>query len=318
MTPKNTPSIDIHTVIDAACIGFILLLLLVGAANPSRVQDWPAPGRNLALAALLYCTASAGVRLIPEGLASTWGLTAAVTLLLSFLYQAIAGFQHVFIKGWLDGALISCERSLTGTESTVFLQRYASPPVTEWMMFAYVIYVPLLPLTALLCYKKDGPAGARDFLLNLAVTNFACFAGFLLFPVAGPLFYDPAQYTVPLTGGLFTWCGRLLHASAHYPGGSLPSPHCAATTVMIVMLYRHNRKMFYAALPTLISVYAATVYGRYHYVWDSAAGILTAVLVLRYTPALARMFAPGPGIGAAPEKRTGIFATAISQKGEPS
>jgi hypothetical protein len=299
----------VHLALDVACVGFLVALLLLGIANPSHVQDWPLTERNLLIAALLYCAASAGIRLLPDGLASTWALTTAVTLLLSYLYQAIAGFQHVLIRGWMDGFLVSSENALTGTESTLFLQKFSTPVVTEWMMFAYVIYVPLLPITALLCFRNDGPDGARDFLFNLALTNFACFTGFLFFPVAGPLFYYPEQYTVSLTGGFFTWCGSLLHASVHYPGGSLPSPHCAATTVMLVMLYRHNRKMFYILLPTLVSVYAATVYGRYHYAWDSAAGIATAFAVLKFSPALEKRIVAA--------NRT-LLAFSIEEKGERS
>lgn len=300
---------DIHAAIDCACIGSLAGLLALGVARPFSVQSWPLAGRNLLAALLLYCTASAGIRRMKDGLPSTWALTAAVTLLLSFLYQAMSGFQHVFVHGWMDGALVSAESALTGTESTLYLQRFVSPAVTEWMMFAYVIYVPLLPVTALLCFRTDGPDGAGDFLLNLALANFACFAGFLLFPVAGPLFYSPDQYAVPLTGGFFTLCGRLMHAGAHYPGGSLPSPHCAATTVMLVMLYRHNRRAFYFLLPTLASIYAATVYGRFHYVWDSAAGIITALAVLRISPAVLRRAA---------SIRGAVSAIIIQQKGERS
>jgi hypothetical protein len=307
---KNETYADTHTAIDVLCVAFMFLLFFIGMANPSRVQDWPAAGRNLVIAAILYCAASAGVRLLRGGLASTWALTALVTLLLSFLFQAVEAFQHVFIRGWLDGSLIAWERGVTGTESTLFLQRVTSPLLTEWLMFAYVIYVPLLPVTALLCFRRDGQKGARDFLFNLAMANFACFTGFLLFPVAGPLFYDPGQYSVQLTGGFFTWCGRMLHATSHYPGGSLPSPHCAATTVMLVMLYRHNRNMFYVALPTLISIYAATVYGRYHYAWDSAAGIVTALIVLKISPAVLKSLVPAA--------QQSLIVTTNRMKGEQS
>jgi hypothetical protein len=307
MPHRNTRGSTLLPAIDLICIGFLAGLLLIGIANPSRVQDWPLAERGLLTATLLYCAASAGIRALPEGLTSIWALTATVTLLLSFLYHAIAAFQHVLIQGWMDGLLISLETSLTGTESTLFLQRFTSPVVTEWMMFAYVIYVPLLPVTALLCYRTGGPEGARDFLVNLALTNLVCFAGFLLFPVAGPLFFNPGQYTVSLSGGFFTWCSRLLHASAHYPGGSLPSPHCAATTVMLVMLFRYNRQMFFLLLPTLVSIYAATVYGRFHYASDSVAGIATALAVLKLSPALVRMSAAA--------NRT-LAAFTIEEKGE--
>ena len=270
-----------HAAIDAVCLAMVGGLCLVGTARPWLVPGEPTVARGLLIAGALYALASWSTRVMREGPVSTWILTVGVTLLLSYIYHAIAPFQHVLVRGWLDGVLISWESSVTGTESTLALQNVVCRGLTEWMMFAYVIYIPLLPVTALLCYRTGGPAAARDFLLALAVTNIAGFCVFLLLPVAGPLYYRPESYTVPLTGGFFTWCAGLLHASAHYPGGSLPSPHCASTTVMIVMLYRHNRKAFYLALPTLLSIYASTVYGRYHYVWDSVAGILAAVVMIR-------------------------------------
>src|SRR5271169_430241 len=162
MARISSARFDFHAALDCACIGFIAALLALGIANPSCVAAWPGAGRNLLAALILYCAASAGIRRMKEGLASSWALTAAVTLLLSFLYQAMSGFQHVIVQGWMDGALVSTETALTGTESTLYLQRFVSPAVTEWMMCAYVIYVPLLPVTALLCFRTDGPDGAGD------------------------------------------------------------------------------------------------------------------------------------------------------------
>jgi hypothetical protein len=137
--------------------------------------------------------------------------------------------------------------------------------------------------------------GALDYLLHLTMVNIACFTGFLLFPVAGPLFFCPEKYVVPLHGGVFAWCGQWMHNNVHYPGGSLPSPHCAATTIMIVMLYRHNRRMFVALLPILITIYAATVYGRFHYVWDGLAAICAAALIIRCGPVIARFVTAAVG-----------------------
>ena len=78
-----------------------------------------------------------------------------------------------------------------------------------------------------------------------------------------------------------------MHCAKQSQGGSLPSPHCAGTTIMLVMLYRYNRKAFYVLLPTLLSVYFATVYGRFHYAWDGIAGILVAMVMVRSTPRVA-------------------------------
>ncbi len=152
------------------------------------------------------------------------------------------------------------------------------------MMFAYVIYLPLLPLVALVCYRSTGTKGAHDYLLNLTLANILCFCGFIVFPVAGPLVHYPEMFTVPLDGGFFTSCGEWMRSNVHYPGGCLPSVHCCAATVMVVMLCRYNRKLFWVALPIVLTVYVATVYGRYHYAWDGIAGILVAFIVLRFSP----------------------------------
>lgn len=186
----------------------------------------------------------------------------------------------------MDDVLLSLERSITGTEMSVYLQRFVHPALTEWFMFSYVMYIPLLPITAIICYQSGGSKGVYDYLFHLLLVNIICNAGFILFPIASQMYYSPHQYTVPLQGGFFTWCGEWMRSNVHFPGGSLPSPHCAVGTVMLMMLYRYNRKALYITAPVLISIYAATVYGRYHYIWDCIAGIIAAVIVLKTAPVL--------------------------------
>jgi membrane-associated phospholipid phosphatase len=160
------------------------------------------------------------------------------------------------------------------------------------MMFAYVIYVPLLACIAVVCYHAGGPRAVYDYLLSFALVNIICSFGFILFPVASPLFHSPEKYTVPLQGGFFTWCGEWIRNNMHYAGGSLPSPHCAVGTVMMAMLYRYRRLLWHLSLPVFLTIYAATVYCRYHYVWDSIAGIIVGALVLRFSPAIVNVVNP--------------------------
>jgi membrane-associated phospholipid phosphatase len=100
------------------------------------------------------------------------------------------------------------------------------------------------------------------------------------------MFHHAANYPQPLEGWFFTWTSDVLRTNGHYPGGSLPSPHCAAGTIMLVMLYRYQRRVYYVALPVIISLYVATVYGRFHYVEDGIAGIIAALAVIKFTPAI--------------------------------
>jgi hypothetical protein len=270
--------------IDIICLGFVALLLALTLIFAEKVAGWRELANGFLIAGMLYLSAVVLVHRLPKGFFATAVHTTAVLALFGFLFDAVDGLQHIIVEGWMDDALISLEYSLIGTESSLFLQQFTNPILTETMMFAYVIYVPLLPLTALICYCSKKGNATNEYLSNLSLANIVCYIGFILFPVASPLYHWPELYTVSLDGGFFTWCGEWMRQNQHYAGGSLPSPHCAAATVMLAMLHRHSRRLFYLALPTILMLYVSTVYGRYHYAWDGVAGILTAVAVLKWNP----------------------------------
>jgi membrane-associated phospholipid phosphatase len=74
----------------------------------------------------------------------------------------------------------------------------------------------------------------------------------------------------------------------HLPGGAFPSAHCAASTVLLVTAFRHDRKAGRALAPVVVLIYASTVYGRFHYVVDVVAGILLALGALAVAPGMMR------------------------------
>ena len=272
--------------LDVVCSAFVRLLLALTIIFAERVPEWQTLAIQFSVASVLYLILAWIINKMPEGFSAMAVRTATVLGLFGFLFGAVAGLQHIFIEGWKDDVLLSLERSLTGTESTLFLQKFTHPFLTEGMMFAYVIYTPLLPLVAFICFWSAGTRASNEYLLNLSLANVACDLGFIFFPVASPMYYQRELYTIPLHGGFFTWCGEWMRHNVHYAGGSLPSPHCAAATVMLLMLYRYNRKVFFVAFPTILILYVSTVYGRYHYAWDGVAGIITAVLVVKFSPKL--------------------------------
>lgn len=291
MHKSSNPSPAERMLLDATCVGFVGLLIIAAVSFQSLVPRWQETAAGLAVAGCLYILCALMIRRTAEGFPRVALSSASVLLLFSYLFQAIAGFQHILVSGWMDSQIISWEKGLTGTESTLLLQHITTPALTEWMMFSYVAYVPLLPAVALLCYLGGGSKGAHEYLVSFALANVICYCGFMLFPVAGPLFHDAGKYSVSLQGGMFAWCGEWMRSNVHYPGGSLPSPHCAIGTVMIVMLYRHNRRAFALLAAPLVTIYAATVYGRYHYSLDVIAGIAAAILSLKASPLLAGLFA---------------------------
>jgi hypothetical protein len=216
--------------------------------------------------------------------------TGSVQILFYELFLTCQSLQLIWASGWRDETLLAWERAVFGVQPTVWLQRFVTPPLTEWLMFSYVIYVVIYPALGAWIYFKRGDLALEDYLTTLALVNIVCFVGFMVFPVAGPLYHMAGAYTVPLNGGFFTAWGEYIRGHIHEAGSNLPSPHAAIATVMWAMAYRHVRPAFYALAPLILSLYVATFFLRYHYVSDTLFGILTAVLVIVLVPPLLKLW----------------------------
>ncbi|MBK9375722.1 MAG: inositol phosphorylceramide synthase [Holophagales bacterium] len=158
------------------------------------------------------------------------------------------------------------------------MERFVTPSLTEWLMFCYVIYVPLYPVLCGILQWKRGAAAVEEYFFTLGLANVLCDVGFILFPVASPMYWMPDRFRVPLEGWAFTWAGELIRTRTHFAGGSIPSPHAAAATVMWLMAWKHHRTTFWILSPVILSLYVSTVYGRFHYATDAVVGIATGVL----------------------------------------
>jgi len=113
-----------------------------------------------------------------------------------------------------------------------------------------------------------------------------CTLGFMIFPVAGPMRHIADLHTVPLRGYFFTAVSELIRGRIHTPGGTIPSIHCAAATIMWWAAYRYSRPAFFVLAPVILSLYVSTVYGRFHYAFDVVAGIAAAFLTMALGPVL--------------------------------
>lgn len=201
----------------------------------------------------------------------------------SVFYGVTSDYQIIFFN-WQDEKLLALDKVLFGSEVSLLMQNVVCFYLTEAMMFAYVIYVPLFVLVAIVAYKNGSSKALGEYLFIVSLGFISCYIISFLFPVASQMYYKPNQYSVSLEGWLFTYFGELIRTENHFPGGSLPSPHCTASTIMLFVLFKNNRKLFWLMLPVVITIYISTVYGRYHYIWDGIAGILLALLLIKIFP----------------------------------
>ncbi len=274
------------TVTTAALTGFTVAMLLALALFPGRIQEPLTAGATLTIALIAYVALGwVAQRSKKPALGSALEVIAVLGLS-SVVFEQSLNFQQLIHSKWFDDDLIALEIRIFGFEGSLGLQPFVTPLLTEWMMFSYVIYFPLLPIVAWMSYQGGGPEQTRRYLCALVLCWLCCYAGFVLYPVASPLFHFPEKFTVPLEGGPFTWLGEWGRVSLHRKGGALPSPHCAAATVILVFAWRYRRWWGIALTPVILSLYVSTVYGRYHYTSDAITGVLTAIVVLVLAPRL--------------------------------
>jgi membrane-associated phospholipid phosphatase len=73
---------------------------------------------------------------------------------------------------------------------------------------------------------------------------------------------------------------RALFGAFEGPGGSFPSSHVALAIVTAWFSWSHLPRLRWLHLALVPLLSAATVYGRYHYLVDVFAGVVTGALLL--------------------------------------
>lgn len=275
---------------DSLVLAALALFSLVAIVFAPKVQDWYDLVFRNVLMGLVYVAFIHTSRNITHRFWRFFVRAAPVTLAYAYLFGAVDRLQLVLHGAWLDDYILDLEQYIFGVQPTLWLEPYVSKPLTEWMMFSYVIYLPMYPVLCGIIYHLRGELAMEDYFFALGVTNILCDIGFILVPVAGPIPYIGQLYTVPLDGYVWTYFGELMRSHLHYVGGTIPSPHCAAATIMWAMAWRYHRTLFWALTPIVLSLYVSTFYGRYHYATDAIVGIAVAIIALAVAPHLIRLW----------------------------
>jgi hypothetical protein len=275
---------------DALILGSLAFFSLLAAVFFWRVPDWWILVLKNAAVAGAYITFIHYSGRAKGKFLKFFLRLAPVVLSYAYLFGAVDKLQHLIHAGWLDYTVLDMEQHLFGLQPTLWIQQFTSPALTEWMMFTYVVYVPLYPILCGIIYYRRGELAMEDYFFTLGFTNILCDLGFILFPVAGPLPTIGHLYTVKLDGYVWTWLGEAIRSNLHYIGGTIPSPHCAAATIMWAMAYRYHRPSFWVLTPVVLSLYVSTFYGRYHYLTDAVVGVAVAFIGLALAPMLMRLW----------------------------
>jgi len=190
-----------------------------------------------------------------------------------FLFEELGGLVHAIFPGWFDTWFIAFDYHLTGVHPSVWMAQFASPPLNDYMQFAYLTYFLYLLLLPAILYVRAQRTAFWTVMVATAVAHYSVYVISILLPVESPYHSLAALNRKALAGGYWTALIGLIERFARVHGAAFPSAHVAGSMVALLASWRYRRWLFWACLPFFISMCVATVYGRYHYAADVLAGL---------------------------------------------
>lgn len=218
-------------------------------------------------------------------------------ILYTGFYRETGMLNRMFVADYLDAHFIQLDQRLFGFQPCLsFMDRLPYLWISEIFYGAYFSYYLMIFGVGLALYLRD----RRQFFHYVSVASFVfyvCYLTYICLPVMGPRAFfreidgfrlpDEVQayaatptYPDSVKAGacyqLMAWVYRHFEG----PGAAFPSSHVAIATVTLwfSFLYLRRIRFYHLAVVTLLCL--STVYGRYHYVIDVLAGILTTLTLV--------------------------------------
>ncbi len=225
--------------------------------------------------------------------------------LIFYIYTQTQIYVRTVNPNDLDWLLIKWDVALFGGNPADFLEKFATPWLTEFLQFSYMMFFVMPVAVSLELYiKKD----AKDYVAFTRVIAFGFFFSYLLYffiPAVGPRFtlYDfnllntelPGVFLTDFMRELVNVGGGIKHSVPLAPIDAvnrdcMPSGHTMITIINIWLSFK-NRSSFRWLIAFIgTSLIVATVYLRYHYVVDLIAGAFFAILVIWLEPKIRDAF----------------------------
>lgn len=235
-------------------------------------------------------------------------------LLYTGFYRETGLLNQMFVTGYLDPFFIRLEERLFGAQPSVTLmEAWPYLWLSELFYVAYFSYYLMIAGVGLALYVRQ----RRQFYHYVSIVSFvfyACYLTYICLPVMGPriFFRDLTDYELPagllpadfapefpaaVQAGLFYRIMAVIYHVFESPGAAFPSSHVAVAlcTAYFSARYLPAIRHVHAVVAVLLCV--STVYCRYHYVVDVAAGAVAAAVLI---PLGNRLYARFGGRGPEP------------------
>jgi hypothetical protein len=179
----------------------------------------------------------------------------------------------------MDAALQRIDAAVIGENLSLRMEPLVRPALTELASACYLLFFPYLAFSVVAYFRRD-LATLKAFLVGMFTVYGLGFLGYTLVPAWGPWIAMADCFHVPLAGGPIT---RLNDAIVRWGSNGVdvfPSLHCALSCFFLFFDRRHARRRFLVYAAPAAGLWVSTLYLRYHYAVDVAAGFALAALGL--------------------------------------
>lgn len=164
--------------------------------------------------------------------------------------------------------------------------------LTDLTYLAYLSYYVAPVLLGGILYRRGADNGFRTVVFTLALTFYASYVGYFIFPTLGPRVPRSEEAAV-IGGGAISHVVRLFLYNAEYTlTDAFPSGHTAIALLCLYFAWQVSSAVFVLFVPIVIGIIFSTVYLHYHYVVDVLAGGGLAVACGWLGPRLEPVFEP--------------------------
>ena len=225
-----------------------------------------------------------------------WGDIRAVRFLCDFsplffvivIYELLGGIIP-YLRPDVDGLLVRIDLAVFGVHPTIWLERFFVPWLADFLALVYASYyfIPVVLIVILYVWGKEEEFSVT--ICTLLLGYYLSFVGYITMPTIGPRFTLASLQHIPLPlqgGGI---AGSIIHILNAIEGTKMdcfPSGHTQMTLISLWFAFAYRRPLFWIYLPLGIALIFSTVYLRYHYVIDVAAGFAFAGIALQLGPRL--------------------------------
>jgi membrane-associated phospholipid phosphatase len=260
-------------VIDLQGVGGFLFLLLVDVLMIATVL---AVARNMA-------GVESGRRLTAKSIAIFMTFYLGF-LMLPFYAPAVHPASYETQLIWFDKLLL-------GKPVAMLLEPYLVVGLTDFTQLCYASHY-LLPFVLLGLLLASGKTREAEYLAGaVSLVVLTSFLLYLVVPARSPYVVahamadGPIQFDGPIP--MTAWglaINDWLHQNETFKYDCFPSGHTQLSLTVLIGSWRYHRRSFPAFLVVVSGLIFATLYLRYHYVIDLAAGAALAWFGWKYVP----------------------------------